>query len=170
MRSDTVKSGFQRAPHRALLRACGVKSEDINKPFIAVANSFCEVVPGHVHLDKVAKTVKDAIREAGGVPFEFNTLAICDGIAMGHTGMKYSLASREIVADTVETMVRAHCFDGLVCIPNCDKIIPGMLMASVRLNVPTIFVSGGPMAAGKTSDGKVADLISIFEGVAAFNA
>jgi dihydroxy-acid dehydratase len=170
MRSDTVKSGFQRAPHRALLRACGVKSEDINKPFIAVANSFCEVVPGHVHLNKVAKTVKEAIREAGGVPFEFNTLAICDGIAMGHTGMKYSLASREIVADTVETMVRAHCFDGLVCIPNCDKIIPGMLMASVRLNVPTIFVSGGPMAAGKTSDGKVADLISVFEGVAAFNA
>ena len=170
MRSDTVKSGFQRAPHRALLHACGVKKEDIGKPFIAVANSFCEIVPGHVHLNEVAKTVKDAIRAAGGLPFEFNTLAVCDGIAMGHSGMKYSLASREIVADTVETMINAHCFDGMVCIPNCDKIIPGMLMAAMRLNIPTIFVSGGPMAAGKTSDGKVADLISVFEGVAEFNA
>jgi len=170
MRSDTVKKGFQHAPHRALLRACGLKSEDIGKPFIAVANSFCEVVPGHVHLNKVAETVKQAIRDSGGVPFELNTIAICYGIAMGHTGMKYSLASREIIADSVETMVNAHSFDGLVCIPNCDKIIPGMLMASMRLNVPTIFVSGGPMAAGKTSDGKVADLISVFEGVAAFNA
>ncbi|RKY06670.1 MAG: dihydroxy-acid dehydratase [Planctomycetota bacterium] len=170
MKSDTVKKGFQRAPHRALLRACGLKDEDINKPFVGVANSFCEVVPGHVHLNKVAKTVKEAVRAAGGVPFEFNTLAICDGIAMGHTGMKYSLASREIVADTVETMVRAHCFDGLICIPNCDKIIPGMLMAAVRLNIPTIFVSGGPMAAGKTAGGKVVDLISIFEGIAEFNA
>ncbi len=170
MRSDTVKKGFQRAPHRALLRACGLNDEDINKPFIAVANSYCEVVPGHVHLNKVAQTVKEAIRGAGAVPFEFNTLAICDGIAMGHTGMKYSLASREIVADTVETMVRAHCFDGLVCIPNCDKIIPGMLMAAVRLNIPTIFVSGGPMAAGKTKDGRIVDLISIFEGIAQFNA
>jgi len=170
MKSDTVKKGFQRAPHRALLRACGLKDEDINKPFVGVANSFCEVVPGHVHLNKVAKTVKEAVRAAGGVPFEFNTLAICDGIAMGHTGMKYSLASREIVADTVETMVRAHCFDGLICIPNCDKIIPGMLMAAVRLNIPTIFVSGGPMAAGKTAGGKIVDLISIFEGIAEFNA
>jgi dihydroxy-acid dehydratase len=170
MKSDTVKKGFQRAPHRALLRACGLGDEDMNKPFIGVANSFCEVVPGHVHLNKVARTVKQAVRDAGGVPFEFNTLAICDGIAMGHTGMKYSLASREIVADTVETMVRAHCFDGVVCIPNCDKIIPGMLMAAVRLNVPTIFVSGGPMVAGKTGDGKAVDLISIFEGIAEFNA
>ena len=168
MKSDTVKKGFQRAPHRALLRACGLKDEDMNKPFIGVANSFCEVVPGHIHLNKVAQTVKQAVRAGGGVPFEFNTLAVCDGIAMGHTGMKYSLASREIVADTVETMVRAHCFDGLICIPNCDKIIPGMLMAAMRLNVPTIFVSGGPMAAGKTADGTVVDLISIFEGVAAF--
>ncbi|MBN2316466.1 MAG: dihydroxy-acid dehydratase [Sedimentisphaerales bacterium] len=170
MRSDTVKKGFQRSPHRGLLCACGLSHEDINKPFIGVANSFCEIVPGHVHLDKVARTVKDAIREAGGTPFEFNTIAVCDGIAMGHTGMKYSLASREIIADSVETMVRAHCFDGLVCIPNCDKIIPGMLMAAVRLNIPTIFVSGGPMAAGKTKDGRTVDLISIFEGVAAFNA
>ncbi|MEJ2703712.1 MAG: dihydroxy-acid dehydratase, partial [Sedimentisphaerales bacterium] len=170
MRSDTVKKGFQRSPHRGLFCACGLSPEDMNKPFIGVANSFCEIVPGHVHLNKVAQTVKDAIREAGGAAFEFNTIAVCDGIAMGHTGMKYSLASREIIADSVETMVRAHCFDGLVCIPNCDKIIPGMLMAAVRLNIPTIFVSGGPMAAGKTKDGRTVDLISIFEGVAAFNA
>ncbi|HPC95828.1 MAG TPA: dihydroxy-acid dehydratase [Sedimentisphaerales bacterium] len=170
MRSDTVKKGFQRAPHRGLLRACGLQDADIDKPFIGVANSFCEVVPGHVHLNEVARVVKEAIRQAGGVPFEFNTIAVCDGIAMGHTGMKYSLASREIVADSVETMVRAHCFDGLICIPNCDKIIPGMLMAAVRLNVPTLFVSGGPMKAGKTRDGRIVDLISIFEGVAQFNA
>jgi dihydroxy-acid dehydratase len=170
MKSDMVKKGFQRAPHRGLLHACGVSSADIEKPFIGVANSFCEIVPGHVHLDKVARVVKQAIRDAGGAPFEFNTIAVCDGIAMGHTGMKYSLASREIIADSVETMVRAHCFDGLVCIPNCDKIIPGMLMAAVRLNIPTIFVSGGPMAAGKTKDGKTVDLISIFEAVAQFNA
>jgi dihydroxy-acid dehydratase len=170
MRSDMVKKGFQRAPHRGLLHACGVQENDIKKPFIAIANSFCEIVPGHVHLDKVAKTVKNAVIQAGGLPFEFNTIAVCDGIAMGHTGMKYSLASREIIADSVETMGRAHCFDAMICIPNCDKIIPGMLMAAVRLNIPTIFVSGGPMAAGKTPDGKVVDLISIFEGVAEFNA
>ena len=170
MRSDTIKKGFQRAPHRALLHAVGVSDADINKPFIGIANSFCEIVPGHVHLNKVAQIVKQAVREAGGVPFEFNTIAVCDGIAIGHTGMKYSLASREIIADSVETMVKAHCFDGLICIPNCDKIIPGMLMASVRLNIPTIFVSGGPMAAGKTKNGRTVDLISIFEGVAKFNA
>ena len=170
MRSDTVKKGFERAPHRGLLHACGVNAEDIAKPFIGVANSFCEIVPGHVHLDKVAKAVKAVVRQAGGTPFEFNTIAVCDGVAMGHTGMKYSLASREIIADSVETMVRAHCFDGLICIPNCDKIIPGMLMAAVRLNIPTIFVSGGPMAAGKTKDGQSVDLISIFEGVAQLNA
>jgi len=170
MRSDTVKKGFQRAPHRGLLHACGLSDEDINKPFIGIANSFCEIVPGHVHLNKVGEVVKHAVRQAGGTAFEFNTIAVCDGIAMGHTGMKYSLASREIIADSVETMAQAHCFDGLVCIPNCDKIIPGMLMAAVRLNIPTIFVSGGPMAAGKTKDGKTVDLISIFEGVAEFNA
>ncbi len=170
MKSDTVKKGFQRAPHRGLLRACGLKDTDIDKPFIGIANSFCEIVPGHVHLNKVAQVVKQAVRDAGGVPFEFNTIAVCDGIAMGHTGMKYSLASREIIADSVETMARAHCFDGLVCIPNCDKIVPGMLMAAVRLNIPTIFVSGGPMAAGKTKDGKAVDLITIGEGVAQFNA
>ncbi|OQY06929.1 MAG: dihydroxy-acid dehydratase [Planctomycetales bacterium 4572_13] len=170
MNSDTVKKGFQRAPHRGLLRACGVKSEDMGKPFIAVANSYCDVVPGHVHLHEVAQTVKQAIRDAGGVPFEFNTIAVCDGIAMGHGGMKYSLASREIIADAVETMIRAHRFDAMVCIPNCDKVVPGMLMGSMRLNIPTLFVSGGPMAAGKTKDGKVADLITIFEGVAEYNA
>jgi len=170
MNSDTVKKGLERAPHRGLMRACGLTDADIDKPFIAVANSFCEIVPGHVHLDQVARTVKDAIRQAGGVPFEFNTIAVCDGIAMGHGGMRYSLASREIIADAVETMVRAHCFDGMVCIPNCDKVVPGMLMAAMRLNIPTVFVSGGPMAAGKTADGRTVDLISIFEGVAAHNA
>ena len=170
MRSDTVKKGFQRAPHRGLLHACGLSEKDINKPFIGIANSFCEIVPGHVHLNKVAEVVKDAVRQAGAVPFEFNTIAVCDGIAMGHEGMKYSLASREIIADSVETMLKAHCFDGLICIPNCDKIIPGMLMGAVRVNIPTIFVSGGPMAAGKTENGRVIDLITIFEGVAEYNA
>jgi len=170
MRSDTVKEGFQKAPHRSLLHATGLSSDDIKKPFIGIANSFCEIVPGHVHLNKVAALVKQSVKQAGGTPFEFNTIAICDGIAMGHGGMKFSLPSREIIADSVETMAKAHCFDALVCIPNCDKIIPGMLMAAVRLNIPTIFVSGGPMAAGKTKQGKVVDLISVFEGVAQFNA
>jgi len=170
MRSDTVKKGFQRAPHRGLLHACGLSDADIDKPFIGIANSYCDIVPGHVHLNKVGQIVKSSVREAGGTAFEFNTIAVCDGIAMGHTGMKYSLASREIIADSVETMARAHCFDGLICIPNCDKITPGMLMAAVRLNIPTIFVSGGPMAAGKTGDGKAVDVISIFEGIAEFNA
>jgi dihydroxy-acid dehydratase len=168
MRSDTVKKGFQRAPHRSLLRACGLSNEDMNKPFVGIANSYCDIVPGHIHLDKVGQIIKKAVRQAGGVPFEFNTIAVCDGIAMGHTGMKYSLASREIIADSVETMAQAHCLDALVCIPNCDKIIPGMLMAAVRLNIPTIFVSGGPMKAGKTSDGKAIDLITVGEGVAQF--
>jgi dihydroxy-acid dehydratase len=170
MRSDAIKKGFQRTPHRALLRAAGLKDDDLDKPFIAIANSFCEIVPGHMHLNKVAQKVKKAVRAAGGIPFEFNTIAICDGIAMGHTGMKYSLPSREIIADSVESMVRAHCFDGLICIPNCDKIIPGMLMASVRVNIPTIFVSGGPMAAGKDSKGNIIDLSSTFEGVAAYKS
>lgn len=170
MRSDTVKKGFERTPHRGLLRACGLKDDDMGKPFIGIANSFCEIVPGHVHLHEVAQTVKQAVREAGGAPFEFNTIAVCDGIAMGHTGMKYSLSSREIIADCVETMGQAHCFDGLICIPNCDKIIPGMLMGAARLNIPTLFVSGGPMAAGQTEAGQTVDLISIFEGIAAYNA
>ncbi|MBL7215897.1 MAG: dihydroxy-acid dehydratase [Phycisphaerae bacterium] len=170
MRSDTVKKGFQRAPHRGLLHACGVKSEDMNKPFIAVCNSYCDVVAGHVHLQEVGRVIKKAIRAAGGVPFEFNTIAVCDGVAMGHTGMKYSLPSRELIADSVETMMQAHRFDAMICIPNCDKIVPGMLMAAMRLNIPTLFVSGGPMAAGKGKDGKATDLISIFEGVAKYNA
>ncbi|HUV41448.1 MAG TPA: dihydroxy-acid dehydratase, partial [Sedimentisphaerales bacterium] len=170
MRSDTVKKGFQRAPHRSLLHACGLTDDDIAKPFVGIANSYCDIVPGHVHLNKVAETVKLAVRQAGGIPFEFGTIAVCDGIAMGHTGMKYSLASREIIADSVETMARAHCFDALVCIPNCDKIIPGMLMAAVRLNIPAIFVSGGPMAAGKTKSGETIDLVGVFEAVAQFSA
>jgi dihydroxy-acid dehydratase len=170
MKSDTVRKGFQRTPHRALLRATGLKDEDMNKPLIGIANSFCEIVPGHMHLNKVAEKVKKAVRAAGGMPFEFNTIAICDGIAMGHTGMKYSLPSREIIADSVESMVRAHCFDALICIPNCDKIIPGMLMGSIRVNVPTIFVSGGPMVVGKDSKGNNVDLSSAFEAVASFKA
>ena len=169
MNSDKVKKGFERAPHRALLKACGITDADMDKPFIAIANSYVDIVPGHVHLDAVGAQVKEAVRAAGGVPFVFNTIGICDGIAMGHTGMKYSLASREVIADAVECMLRAHCFDGMVCIPNCDKIVPGMLMAAVRVNIPTLFVSGGPMKAGRTSSGKTVDLISIFEGVAAFN-
>ncbi len=165
MNSDQIKSGLERAPHRSLLHAVGVRSDDLKKPFIGVCNSYCEIVPGHIHLAKVSQIVKKAIRAAGGIPFEFNVIAICDGIAMGHSGMKYSLPSRELIADSVETMVRAHVFDGLVCIPNCDKIIPGMLMGALRVNIPTLFVSGGPMAAGRTPDGRSLDLISVFEGV-----
>src|SRR3989441_3870948 len=171
MRSDQIKLGFERAPHRGLLRATGVVGEDdFNKPFIAVCNSYVDVVPGHVHLQTFGKFVKEAIRAAGGVPFEFNTIGVEDGIAMGHIGMKYSLPSRELIADCVETMVEAHRFDGMVCIPNCDKIVPGMLMAAMRVNIPTIFVSGGPMAAGKLADGRSIDLVDSFEGVGAYQA
>ena len=166
MRSDMIKKGDARAAHRGLLRATGVKEEDFGKPFIAICCSYTDIVPGHVHLNKVAEVAKECVRQAGGVPFVFNTIAVDDGIAMGHVGMKYSLASRELIADCVETMVNAHCFDGMICIPNCDKIVPGMLMASVRCNIPTIFVSGGPMEAGKR-DGKAIDLIDIFVGAAA---
>ena len=170
MRSDMIKKGFDRAPHRSLLRAAGVKEEDFGKPFIAVCNSYIDIVPGHVHLQEFGKLVKEAIREAGGVPFEFNTIGVDDGIAMGHIGMRYSLASREIIADSVETVVNAHWFDGMVCIPNCDKITPGMMMGALRVNIPTIFVSGGPMKAGKTSDGRSISLSSVFEGVGAYQA
>ncbi len=170
MRSDTVKKGYEKAPHRALLRATGVKEEDFGKPFIAIVNSYVDIIPGHVHLQDFGKQVKDAVRAAGGVPFEFNTIGVDDGIAMGHAGMKYSLPSRELIADCVETMIDAHRFDAMVCIPNCDKIVPGMLMAAMRVNIPTIFISGGPMAAGKTPDGETIDLISVFEGVGAFSA
>ncbi|GAP21285.1 dihydroxy-acid dehydratase [Leptolinea tardivitalis] len=170
MRSDSIKVGYEHAPHRALLRATGVTNADMSKPFIAVVNSYVDVVPGHVHLQEFGKLVKDAIRAAGGVPFEFNTIAVDDGIAMGHAGMKFSLPSRELIADSVETMMEAHRFDGMVCIPNCDKVIPGMLMAAMRLDIPAIFVSGGPMAAGRTPDGEALDLISVYEGVGAYQS
>src|SRR5688500_7915439 len=160
MLSDTIKKATNRAPHRPLLPATGDTRDeyDFNKPFIAVANSFVQIVPGHAHLDVVGRKVRAAIKAAGGVPFEFNTIGVDDGIAMGHVGMKYSLASRELIADCVETMLRAHCFDGVVCIPNCDKIVPGMMMAAARVNIPAIFVSGGPMKAGKTRSGDTIDL------------
>ena len=167
MRSDMIKLGDSRAPHRSLLRATGVTDDDFRKPFIAVCNSYTDIIPGHVHLDKVGIYVKECIRAAGGVPFVFNTIGVDDGIAMGHSGMKYSLPSREVIADAVETMIQAHCFDGMVCIPNCDKIVPGMLMGAMRCNIPTVFVSGGPMEAGKTADGKTVDLIDVFIGAAA---
>ena len=170
MRSDTVKKGYEKAPHRALLRATGLKDDDFNKPFVAIVNSYVDVVPGHVHLQEFGKLVKDAVRAAGCVPFEFNTIGVDDGIAMGHMGMKYSLPSRELIADCVETMIEAHRFDAMICIPNCDKIVPGMLLAAMRVNVPTIFISGGAMKAGVTPDGETIDLISVFEGVGAFSA
>jgi dihydroxy-acid dehydratase len=170
LRSDTIKRGFERAPHRALLRATGVIQDerDFQKPFIAVINSYVDIIPGHAHLQEVGRTVKAAIRAAGGVPFEFNTIGVDDGIAMGHIGMKYSLPSRELIADCVETVVSAHAFDGMICIPNCDKIVPGMLMATMRLNIPTIFCSGGPMPAGRLANGAKADLITVFEAVGGY--
>jgi dihydroxy-acid dehydratase len=148
MKSDNIKKGLQRAPHRSLLRACGVTDEEMERPFIGVVNSFTDIVPGHIHLNQVSEAVKLGVSEAGGVPFEFNTMAICDGIAMNHEGMRYSLASREIIADTVESMAQAHQFDALVLIPTCDKIVPGMLMAAARLDIPSIVVTGGPMLPG----------------------
>jgi dihydroxy-acid dehydratase len=181
MLSDTIKKGFERAPHRSLLRATGsIESEaDWGKPFIAIANSYTDCIPGHAHLNEIGQLVKRLVREAGGVPFIFNTIGVDDGIAMGHGGMLYSLPSRELIADCVETMLRAHCFDGMICIPNCDKIVPGMLMGAMRVNIPTVFVSGGPMAAGiaerqATHDDLAqylqpatvkTDLISVFKGV-----
>ena len=167
MRSDLIKLGDARAPHRSLLRATGVQDGDFGKPFIAICNSYTDIVPGHVHLDRVGQFVKECVREAGGVPFVFNTIGVDDGIAMGHSGMKFSLPSRELIADCVETMIQAHCFDGMICIPNCDKIVPGMLMAAVRCNIPTIFVSGGPMEAGRTPDGRTVDLVDVFAAAAA---
>lgn len=167
MRSDQIKLGAARAPHRSLLRATGLKDDDFKKPFIAICNSYTDVIPGHVHLNAVGEFIKECVRAAGGVPFVFNTIGVDDGIAMGHTGMKFSLPSRELIADCVETMIQAHCFDGMICIPNCDKIIPGMLMAAVRCNIPTIFVSGGPMEAGQAPDGKKVDLIDVFIAAAA---
>ncbi len=165
MRSDRVKKGIDRSPHRSLMKATGMTDIDIRRPFVGIACSYTDVVPGHVHLDAVGDYVKRQVLAGGGTPLLFNTIAVCDGIAMGHTGMKYSLASRELIADSVETMVEAHCFDALICIPNCDKITPGMLMAALRVNIPTIFVSGGPMEAGRVAGCDV-DLIDLFYAVA----
>jgi len=164
MRSDAIKRGLERAPHRAILKCLGVTDEDMDKPFIAVANSFTNIVPGHMHLNQLAKFVKDGIRSAGGVPFEFNTIAVCDGLVMGHYGMHYSLPSRELIADSIEVMVEAHRFDGMVLIPNCDKITPGMMIAAARLNIPAIVVTGGPMLSG-TFGGRRVDVTAIFEAV-----
>ena len=165
MRSDTVKKGFERAPHRSLLRAVGLTDADFEKPFIGIACSRIDIIPGHVHLGPYAEIAKQEIRAAGGVPFEFNTIGVDDGIAMGHGGMLYSLPSRELIADSVETMMNAHQLDALVCMPNCDKIVPGMLMGALRVDVPTVFVSGGPMKAGQLADGTAIDLTTAFEAV-----
>jgi len=165
MRSDEVKKGHQRMPHRSLLRATGLTSEDFSKPFIGVANSFIEIIPGHFFLNKVAEIIKEEIRANGCVPFEFNTIGIDDGIAMGHDGMLYSLPSRELIASSIESVMNAHKLDALIAIPNCDKIVPGMIMGALRVNVPTIFVSGGPMAKGYKKDGTPIDLSSAFEAV-----
>src|SRR4030042_3396386 len=170
MRSDAIKNGFERAPHRSLLRACGLKDNDFGKPFIGICNSCIDIIPGHVHLHTFGNILKDEIRASGGIPFEFNTIGICDGIAMGHYGMKFSLPSRELIADSLETMAQAHRFDGLVCMPNCDKIVPGMIMGALRVNIPTLFVSGGPMAAGRLSAGETADRITLVEAVGAYKA
>ena len=169
MRSDTIKKGFDKAPHRSLLRATGLKDEDFDKPFIGIANSYIDIIPGHFFLHEYGEIVKEAIREAGGVPFVFNTIGVDDGIAMGHDGMLYSLPSREIIADSIETVMNAHKLDAMICIPNCDKIVPGMIMGSLRVNVPTIFVSGGPMPAGHKKDGTPIDLSTAFEAVGEFN-
>lgn len=169
MKSDIVKKGIERAPHRSLFKAMGYTNEEIERPLIGVVNSKSEIVPGHIHLDKIAEAVKAGIRMAGGTPIEFGTIGVCDGIAMGHTGMKYSLATRELIADSCEAMGMAHSFDGMVFIPNCDKIVPGMLMAAARINVPSIVISGGPMLS-INKDGKQLDLNSVFEAVGAFKA
>jgi dihydroxy-acid dehydratase len=168
--SDNVKSGSSKAPHRSLLKADGLTDGQIKKPFIGIVNSFNEIVPGHIHLQTISRAVKDGVLAAGGTPLEFNTIGVCDGIAMGHEGMKYSLASREVIADSVECMARAHCFDALVFIPNCDKIVPGMLMAAARLNLPSIFVSGGPMLSTCDTAGNSLDLNSVFEALGELNA
>jgi len=165
MRSDEIKEGFDRAPHRSLLRATGVKDEDFAKPFIGVANSFIEIIPGHFFLNKVAEIIKDEIRANGCVPFEFNTIGVDDGIAMGHDGMLYSLPSREIIANSIETVMNAHKLDAMIAIPNCDKIVPGMIMGALRVDVPTVFVSGGPMEKGYKADGTPIDLATAFEAV-----
>lgn len=166
MISDRIKAGNERAPHRSLLFATGMKREDMRKPFIGICNSYESFVPGHCHLNKVGEWIKQCVAEAGGVAMEFNTIAVCDGIAMAHEGMKFSLPSRELIADSVESIARAHCFDAMICVPNCDKIVPGMLLGALRVNIPTIFASGGPMAPGKHPlTGKDSDLNTVFEAV-----
>lgn len=170
MRSDEIKKGFDRTPHRSLLRATGLKDEDFNKPFIGVANSFIELIPGHFFLDKVSTIIKDEIRKNGCVPFEFNTIGVDDGIAMGHDGMLFSLPSRELIANSIETVMNAHKLDAMIAIPNCDKIVPGMIMGALRVNVPTVFVSGGAMQKGYTKDGTPIDLATAFEAVGKFEA
>jgi dihydroxy-acid dehydratase len=169
MRSDRVKKGFDRTPHRSLFRATGLKDEDFNKPFIGVANSFIEIIPGHFFLNHYSKIIKEEIRANGCIPFEFNTIGVDDGIAMGHEGMLYSLPSREIIANSIETVMNAHMLDAMICMPNCDKIVPGMIMGALRVNVPTVFVSGGPMKKGYKKDGTPIDLTTAFEAVGKFN-
>ena len=164
MRSDGMKKGLERAPHRSLFKALGLTDKEIARPMIGIANSANEVIPGHLHLHQISEAVKAGVRIAGGTPMEFFTIGVCDGIVMGHEGMKYSLSSRELIADSIESMAMAYPFDGLVLIPNCDKIIPGMLMAAARLNIPTIVISGGPMLSGEFQ-GKKIDLIKVFEYV-----
>lgn len=170
MKSDQVKKGVERAPHRSLFNALGMTEEELDRPLIGVVNSYNEIVPGHMNLDKIAEAVKKGIYLAGGTPVEIPAIAVCDGIAMNHTGMKYSLVTRELICDSTECLANAHQFDGLVMIPNCDKNVPGLLMAAARINVPTIFVSGGPMLAGRRLDGKQTCLSSLFEAVGQFNA
>jgi dihydroxy-acid dehydratase len=169
MRSDIVKRGFERAPHRSLFRATGLQDEDFEKPFIGVANSFIEIIPGHFFLNQYSEIVKDEIKKNGCVPFEFNTIGVDDGIAMGHDGMLFSLPSREIIANSIETVMEAHKLDAMIAMPNCDKITPGMIMGALRVNVPTVFVSGGPMKAGQLSDGTKVDLATAFEAVGKHN-
>lgn len=170
MRSDNVKKGVERAPHRSLFNALGFTEEELDRPLIGVVSSYNEIVPGHMNLDKISEAVKKGVYMAGGVPVEVPAIAVCDGIAMNHTGMKYSLVTRELVADSTECLATAHQFDGLVMIPNCDKNVPGLLMAAARINIPTIFVSGGPMLAGGELRGKKTCLSSLFEAVGQFNA
>ena len=170
MISDSIKKGVERAPHRSLLKANGITDRQLEKPVIAVVNSFNEIVPGHTHLQQISRAVKDGILAAGGTPLEFNTIAVCDGIAMGHGGMNYSLCTRELIADSIECMLKADSFDGGVFIPNCDKIVPGMLMAAVRLNLPSAFISGGPMLSVEDSCGNYLDLNSVFEAVGKLKA
>ncbi|MGE5405582.1 MAG: dihydroxy-acid dehydratase, partial [Candidatus Saccharibacteria bacterium] len=166
MKSDIVKNGLEKAPHRSLFRALGLTDEEINRPFVGIVNSFNEIVPGHINLDKISQAVKAGVRLAGGTPFEFQTIGVCDGIAMNHQGMKYSLGSRELIADSIEIMATAHAFDALVFIPNCDKVVPGMLMAAARLDLPSIFVSGGPMLGGIVGQRHIS-VTQVFEGVGA---